>query len=123
MKVLTGSSVEKVDTDGKLCKVTIKTPKGEEVHEAEIVLSAVGITPNLENIGIEELGIELDKGRVKVDTYYRTNVKGVYAIGDIINVITSYSIHYTKLYESFPINLHAGSTVIEFIEVLFCQWF
>jgi len=85
MKVLTGSSVEKVDTDGKLCKVTIKTPKGEEVHEAEIVLSAVGITPNLENIGIEELGIELDKGRVKVDTYYRTNVKGVYAIGDIIN--------------------------------------
>jgi len=85
MKVMTASSVEKVDTSGKLCKVTIKTPKGEEVKEAEIVLSAVGIAPNIENIGLEELGIEVEKGRIKVDEFYRTNVKGIYAIGDIIN--------------------------------------
>ncbi len=85
MKVLTGSSVEKVDTSGKMCKVTIKTPKGEQEVEAEVVFSAIGITPNTENIGIEELKIETEKGYIKVDEYYRTNVKGVYAIGDIIN--------------------------------------
>jgi dihydrolipoamide dehydrogenase len=85
IKVFTNSTVEAVDTSGKLCKVTIKTQKGEETHEAEIVLSAVGITPNLEGIGIEELGIELEKGKVKVDEYYRTNIKGVYAIGDIVH--------------------------------------
>lgn len=84
MKVLTSSSVEKVDTSGKKCKVTIKTKKGEEVVEADIVLSAVGITPNTEGIGIEELGVETDNGRVKVDEFYRTNVEGIYAIGDIL---------------------------------------
>ena len=84
MKVMTSSSVESVDTKGKLCKVKIKTPKGEVELEAEVVLSAVGITPNLEDIGLEELGIELDKDKVKVDDYYRTNVNGVYAIGDIV---------------------------------------
>lgn len=85
MKVMTSSSVESVDTSGDLCKVKIKTPKGEEEVEAEIVLSAVGITPNLENIGLEELGVELENGKVKVDPFYRTNVKGVYAIGDIVS--------------------------------------
>ncbi|HYW93995.1 MAG TPA: dihydrolipoyl dehydrogenase [Bacteroidales bacterium] len=84
IKVMTSSSVESVDTSGKLCKVSIKTPKGMEETEAEIVLSAVGITPNLENIGLEELGVEFDKGKIKVDPYYRTNVKGLYAIGDIV---------------------------------------
>ncbi|MBN2806870.1 MAG: dihydrolipoyl dehydrogenase [Prolixibacteraceae bacterium] len=84
MKVLVGSSVEKVDTKGKMCKVTIKTPKGEEVHEAEIVLSAVGIAPNLEGIGLEDVGVKLENGKVKVDEYYQTSVKGVYAIGDIV---------------------------------------
>ena len=84
MKVLTNASVESVDTSGKLCKVTIKTKKGEEIVEAEIVLSAVGITPNLENIGLEDLGIELEKGRVKVNEYCQTNIDTVYAIGDII---------------------------------------
>lgn len=84
MTVLTSSTVESVDTSGSLCKVKIRTPKGEEIHEAEIVLSAVGITPNLENIGIEELKIELDKGRIKVDEFYRTNVEGIYAIGDVL---------------------------------------
>jgi dihydrolipoamide dehydrogenase len=85
MKVMTSSSVESVDTSGKLCKARIKTPKGEVEVEAEIVLSAVGIAPNIENIGIEELGIEMDKGKVKVDPYYRTNVNGIYAIGDIVD--------------------------------------
>lgn len=84
MEVLTASSVESVDTSGKLCQVSIKTARGTEKREAEIVLSAVGITPNLENIGIEELGITVEKGKVKVDEYYRTNVKGIYAIGDIV---------------------------------------
>lgn len=85
IKVMVGSSVESVDTNGDFCKVVIKTKKGEETKEAEIVLSAVGVTPNLENIGIEELGIELEKGKVKVDDYYKTNVNGVYAIGDIVH--------------------------------------
>jgi dihydrolipoamide dehydrogenase len=84
MKVMTNSTVEKVDTSGKLCKVTIKTKKGEEVVEAEVVLSAVGITPNTEGIGLEELGIVMENGRIKVDDFYRTNIEGVYAIGDII---------------------------------------
>lgn len=84
MKVMTGSSVESVDTSGDKCKVTIKTKKGEEVVEADIVLSAVGIAPNTENIGLEELGVETENGRVKVDEYYKTNVDGIYAIGDIL---------------------------------------
>jgi len=84
MKVMTGSSVEKVDTTGDKCKVTVKTKKGEEVIEADIVLSAVGISPNTEGIGLEELGIETEQGLVKVDEFYKTNVDGVYAIGDIV---------------------------------------
>jgi len=85
IKVLTSSSVEKVEIVGDMCKATVKTPKGEEVHEAEIVLSAVGVTPNLEGIGLEEAGVVLEKGKVKVDEYYRTSVSGVYAIGDIVH--------------------------------------
>lgn len=84
MKVMTSSSVESVDSSGKLCKVIIKTPKGEVEVEAEVVLSAVGVTPNVENIGLEELGIEMDRDKVKVDAYYSTNVNGIYAIGDIV---------------------------------------
>ena len=84
MKVLTSSSVEKVDTSGDKCKVTIKTKKGEELVEADIVLSAVGIAPNTEGIGLEVLGVQTENGRVKVDEFYKTNVEGVYAIGDII---------------------------------------
>ncbi|EJF11418.1 MULTISPECIES: dihydrolipoyl dehydrogenase [Pontibacter] len=82
--IMTESSVEAVDTSGDLCKVTVKTAKGEQTLEAEVVLSAVGIQTNLENIGIEELGIKVDKGRVVVDEYYKTNVDGIYAIGDIV---------------------------------------
>lgn len=84
MKVLTGSTVEKVEVAGELCKVHVKTPKGEEIFEAEIVLSAVGIAPNVENLGLEKLGIAMEKGKVKVDEFYRTSVPGIYAIGDII---------------------------------------
>ena len=84
MKVYTSSTVEKVETSGNGCKVTIKTAKGEEIHEAEIVLSAVGVTANLENLGLEKLGVVIEKGKVKVDEFYRTNVAGIYAIGDII---------------------------------------
>ncbi|KOH44506.1 dihydrolipoyl dehydrogenase [Sunxiuqinia dokdonensis] len=85
MKIMTNASVESVDTKGKLCKVVVKTKKGEETLEAEIVLSAVGIAPNIENIGLEDLGIELENGKIKVDDFYRTNVEGVYAIGDIVH--------------------------------------
>ena len=85
IEVMVKSSVESVDTDGDLLKVNIKNKKGEiETHEAEIVLSAVGITPNIENIGLEELGVATERGRVNVDGHYRTNVPGVYAIGDIV---------------------------------------
>jgi len=84
MEVMTSATVESVDTKGKKCKVMIKTAKGQEVREADIVLSAVGITPNLEGLGIEKLGIALENGKVKTDAFYRTSVEGIYAIGDIV---------------------------------------
>lgn len=86
IEVLVKSTVENIDTDGELLKVNIRNKKGGiEVYEAETVLSAVGISPNIENLGLEELGIEMEKGKIKVDPYYRTNVDGVYAIGDIVS--------------------------------------
>ncbi|VTP89941.1 dihydrolipoyl dehydrogenase [Sphingobacterium daejeonense] len=84
INILTKSEVQSVDTKGDLCKVSIKTEKGTETLEAEVVLSAVGITPNIENLGLEEVGVKTDKGRVVVDDYYKTNIDGVYAIGDIV---------------------------------------
>ncbi len=84
IKVMTSSSVEKVDISGKGCKVTVKTAKGEEIIESDIVLSAVGIETNINGIGLEEVGIATDKGRVLVNEYYQTNIPGYYAIGDII---------------------------------------
>ena len=83
MKIMTKSSVEKVDTSGAGCKVTVKTAAGTEIIECDIVLSAVGVSANIENIGLEEVGIKTDKGLVVVDEYYKTNVDGYYAIGDI----------------------------------------
>lgn len=83
IKVMTNSSVEKLDTSGKMVKATVKTSKGEETIEAEIVLSAVGIATNIENIGLEEVGIVTDKGKVIVNDWYQTNIPGYYAIGDI----------------------------------------
>lgn len=83
IKVMTNSSVEKLDTTGKMVKATVKTAKGEETLEAEIVLSAVGIATNIENIGLEEVGIVTDKGKVMVNDWYQTNIPGYYAIGDV----------------------------------------
>lgn len=85
MKVMVGSAVESVDTKGKKCKVSIKTKKGVEVVEADIVLSAVGVETNLEGIGLEEVGVKTEKGKVIVDDFYKTNIDGVYAIGDIVH--------------------------------------
>jgi len=85
MKVMVDSSVESVDTSGKVCKVDIKTKKGNVQVEADIVLSAVGIETNVDGIGLEDVGIEVEKGKITVDDYYQTNVPGYYAIGDIVH--------------------------------------
>ena len=85
MNIMTNSSVESADTSGKKCKVKIKTKNGEESVEADIILSAVGITPNIEGIGLEETGITTENGKIKVDEFYRTTQPGVYAIGDIVH--------------------------------------
>lgn len=82
--VMTDSSVESVDTSGAVSKVKIKTKTGEKIIEAEIVLSAVGIQSNLENIGLEETGIATDKGKIKVNDFYATNQPGYFAIGDCV---------------------------------------
>ncbi len=84
VSIMTGASVESVDTSGKGCVVTVKTAKGEEKIECDVVLSAVGIETNIEGIGLEEVGIATDKGRVLVNEYYQTNIPGYYAIGDIV---------------------------------------
>jgi dihydrolipoamide dehydrogenase len=65
-------------------KVKVKTKKGEEILEADVVLSAAGVVSNLENLGLEEAGVKTDKGKVVVDEFYNTSVKGIYAIGDIV---------------------------------------
>lgn len=83
IKVMTSSEVIAVDTSGSGVKATVKTKKGEQVLEADVLLSAVGVVTNLENIGLKELGIATEKGKVVVDDYYKTNINGVYAIGDI----------------------------------------
>ena len=85
MKVMTGSTVEAVDTSGEKCIVTVTTPKGTETLETDIVLSAVGVTTNLEGIGLEEAGVRTEKGKVVVDDFYRTSVPGIHAIGDIVH--------------------------------------
>ncbi len=84
LDIYTNSSVESVDTKGKICKVSVKTPTGNITIEADVVLSAAGVVTNLEGIGLEEAGVKHDKGKVLVDDYYQTNVAGVYAIGDIV---------------------------------------
>ncbi|MCX7862292.1 MAG: dihydrolipoyl dehydrogenase [Bacteroidales bacterium] len=85
MDILTDANVTHVDVRDSYSVVSIETKQGIKTLEAEVVLSAVGITPNLENIGIEELGIEKENNKIKVSKYYETNIKGIYAIGDIIN--------------------------------------
>ena len=84
INILTNASVESVDTSGSGCVVSIKTAKGEEKIECDVVLSAAGVVTNIENIGLEELGIVVDKGRILVNDYYQTNLPGYYAIGDVV---------------------------------------
>lgn len=84
MKVMVSAQVKSVDTYGDVCKITVHTKKGEEVIEAEKVLSAVGIISNIENIGLEEAGVVVERGKIKVNKYYATNIEGIFAIGDVI---------------------------------------
>jgi len=86
MNILANSAVENVDISGSQCKVTVKSRKDNSIQviECDVVLSAAGVTPNTEDIGLDVLGIETEKGMIKTDEYYRTNVPGIYAIGDVI---------------------------------------
>ncbi|MBG7631174.1 MAG: dihydrolipoyl dehydrogenase [Bacteroidetes bacterium] len=84
IKVMTSSSVESVDTSGKGVKAVVKTKKGEEILEADILLSAVGIKSNIENIGLEDVGIVVDRDKILVNDFYQTNIPGYYAIGDVV---------------------------------------
>jgi dihydrolipoamide dehydrogenase len=83
IKVMTSSEVTAVDTSGDGIKATIKTKKGEEILEADVLLSAVGIKTNIENIGLEDIGIVVDRDKILVNDYYQTNIPGHYAIGDV----------------------------------------
>ncbi|MFC7445355.1 dihydrolipoyl dehydrogenase [Mesoflavibacter profundi] len=83
INIMTSAEVTKVDTSGTGVKATVKTKKGEEVLEADIVLSAVGIKTNIENIGLEDVGIAVDRDKILVNDYYQTNIPGYYAIGDV----------------------------------------
>ena len=85
MTVMTEASVTHVDTTGEKCVCTISTKKGEKTVEADIVLSAVGVQTNIDDLGLETIGIATERGKVIVDEWYRTNVEGVYAIGDIVH--------------------------------------
>ncbi len=84
VKIMTNSTVENVDTSGDGCKVLVKTKKGEETIECDVVLSAVGIAANIENIGLEDVGIATDKGKIVVNDFYQTNIPGYFAIGDCV---------------------------------------
>ena len=84
INIMTSAEVTKVDTSGKGVKAFVKTAKGEEVLEADILLSAVGIKTNIENIGLEAVGIKTDRDKIQVNEYYQTNVPGYYAIGDVV---------------------------------------
>ena len=84
MNIMTNSSVEKVEKSSKGCEVHVKTKKGMETLNCDVVLSAVGIQPNIENIGLEETGIVVDAGKIVVNEYYETNIPGYYAIGDVV---------------------------------------
>ncbi|MBG7613230.1 dihydrolipoyl dehydrogenase [Polaribacter sp. BAL334] len=84
IKIMTSSSVESIDTSGEGVKAYVKTKKGEEVLEADILLSAVGIKTNIENIGLEDVGIIVDRDKILVNDWYQTNIPGYYAIGDVV---------------------------------------
>lgn len=109
MKVMVSSAVKAVDTTGDACRLTVETKKGEEVVEVEQVLSAVGVRPNTENIGLEELGVEMVKGKIKVDDEFKTNVEGLYAIGDVVptqslaHVASAEAIHCVEALAGMPV--------------------
>ena len=84
IKVMTDAQVEAVDTSGSGCKVTVKSKKGSEKIDCDVVLSAVGVTANIEGIGLEDVGVITDKGKIIVDEFYKTNIPGIYSIGDCI---------------------------------------
>jgi len=115
MKIMAGTEVLDVKTSAECCTLSLKTKKGEESLQADIVLSAVGIRPNTENIGLENVGIVTEKGRIKVDEHYRTNVAGIYAIGDVIatpalaHVASAEAIHCVERIAGMaapPVNYH-----------------
>ncbi|MEN3325143.1 dihydrolipoyl dehydrogenase [Mariniflexile soesokkakense] len=81
--IMTSAEVTKVDTSGNGVKATVKTKDGEQVLEADIILSAVGIKSNIENIGLEDVGIVVDRDKILVNNFYQTNMPGYYAIGDV----------------------------------------
>ncbi len=84
INILTGTSVDSVSVTNGKCIVTVSDKKGSKQIETDIVLSVVGISTNIENIGLEDIGVKTDKGKIIVDAFYRTNIDGVYAIGDIV---------------------------------------
>src|SRR5690606_23778003 len=84
MKIMTSSEVTAVDSNEGNCLVTVKTKNGEEKLECDVVLSAVGVVSNIENCGLEDVGILVEKGQIKVDEFYKTNMPGYYAIGDVV---------------------------------------
>jgi len=84
IKVITGAQVESINKSGKRCRVQLQTKKGEERLSVDMVLSAVGVVPNIEGLGLETLGIETEKRGIKVNERYQTNIEGVYAVGDVI---------------------------------------
>lgn len=84
IEILTSASVESVDTTGEGCKVQVKAADGLKELACDVVLSAVGIKTNIENLGLEQVGVKTDKDKVLVDDFYQTNINGIYAIGDIV---------------------------------------
>ena len=83
INIMTSAEVTKVDTKGKGVTATIKTAKGEETLKADVVLSAVGIKTNIENLGLQDVGIAVDRDKILVNDFYQTNLPGYYAIGDV----------------------------------------
>lgn len=86
IKVMASTSVENVEIVNDKCKVTIKNQKKDQIEniEVDVVLSAIGVSPNIENIGLEDVGIKIENGFIKVDGFYQTNIDGIYAIGDVL---------------------------------------
>lgn len=87
IKTMVGAAVQGVEVRDASCVLRVKTKKGEEEVSADMVLAAVGVTPNVENLGLEDLGVEMERGRIKVDEYFRTNVPGLYAVGDVVPTV------------------------------------